>query len=60
MGANLDGRFTNLECGFPDRMLPFFSHQHTHRWRFQMQLPREAEPGKAPAKNDDVVRVFGA
>ena len=48
MRADLDRRFTNLECGLPDRMLALFGHEHANRWRFQVQLPREAEPGEPP------------
>ena len=58
MRANLDRRFTDLECGFPDRMLSLFGNEHANRWRLQMQLPREAEPGEASAEDDDVVGVF--
>ena len=56
--ADLNRRFTHLECSFPDRVLPFFGDEHTNRRRLQVQLSRKAQARQAAAEDDDIVGWF--
>ena len=53
--ADLDRRLTDLERRFADRMLALLDDQHPHVRRFEVQLARQREAGKAAAENDCVV-----
>ena len=53
--ADLDARFTDLECGLAHRMEAFLQYQHAHVRRLHVQLPRQSQPGEPATCNHGVV-----